>query len=175
MTNRLLKFFECHKPGSCAHFSYFMCWNEPFARRTLDSTVISDSYIAIYTHTICRQTDAPLMRVPSYRIQMYCFSMYLYVMLYRQLLVWNRVRERERKKESIPHVKTVYRTSTSLSVVEGHVRICVRENIFEISRARRSHKFLGVRHRRRRCFIFHHQRSGFNLTEHIIEKNKDPG
>lgn len=69
MTDRLLKFFVSHKPGSCEHFSYFMCWNEPFARRTLDSAQSSLSLslsLAIFVPPdrraiIARATSTPAM------------------------------------------------------------------------------------------------------------------
>lgn len=128
MADRLLKFFECHKPGSCEHFSYFMCWNEPFARRTLDGPglMLLQRYMppdrrAIITRAIIvSNTDCTLYARPP------CTLYKLYSSRTLQLR----------------HFNNASSVQKNIVGVGGHVRICVCENLFVISRARRSHKFL---------------------------------
>lgn len=124
MTDWLLKFFECHKPGSCEHFSYFMCWNKPFARRTLDVPLFFFSQRrmppdrrAIITRAIISNTDVS----PGY---------VLVVRFSRPFRIEYKKLKREENVSRVRHY------------IDGHVRVCVNENIFVISRARRSHKLL---------------------------------
>lgn len=130
MTDRLLKFFEYHKLESCEHFSYFMCWNEPFARRTTRRSNGLVFALCSCNDDICRQTDAPLLpRAIILNTDVACrYTCTLHTDKSDASLDL-------RVQNSVVFVAIVV-------VVGGHVRICVNENIFVISRARRSHKFL---------------------------------